>query len=195
MAKLTSVTLIRHGEATSSERRIVGGHRGCSGLSPTGVRRAQEVGSRLAQQRLRPSLLLVSSLRRSRQTGRIVAEQLGVPVASPSCLWCERHAGSFDGVAFGSLPRSFRVEDPQRPMASGSESDDQVDARAAAGLRLVERDYAGMRLAIVTHLGFLLALVESATGNRLGLFSDQEFDEGTSVTLTRSLKGTWRCRL
>jgi broad specificity phosphatase PhoE len=79
-------------------------------------------------------------------------------------------------------------------MASGAESDHDLDLRAQAALALVGRDFGGLNLGVVTHLGLLLALVENATGSPYGLFSGEALSEGSHITLTRSSKGAWKIR-
>src|SRR2546423_1692878 len=47
----TRLVLIRHGESRSTVDRVVGGHRGCSGLTDRAVRQAKALRDRLAHTR------------------------------------------------------------------------------------------------------------------------------------------------
>ena len=45
---MTRVVVIRHGESACNVAGVVGGHTGCSGLSPVGQMQAEKLRDRLA---------------------------------------------------------------------------------------------------------------------------------------------------
>ncbi len=67
----TRLVLIRHGESRSTVDRVVGGHRGCTGLTDRGVRQAKALRDRLARtgELAGAAAVLTSVLPRAIETG------------------------------------------------------------------------------------------------------------------------------
>ncbi|MGC8480665.1 MAG: histidine phosphatase family protein [Acidimicrobiales bacterium] len=105
MANATQLIVIRSGAGTQVSgvggvrSDLFAGHRGCSGLSPGGVKQMVWLGGELRRRGIRPDVIYSSRLRRARQSATILGTLIGRPVAPPSCLWCARHPGSLDGAA------------------------------------------------------------------------------------------------
>ncbi|MHB8188907.1 MAG: histidine phosphatase family protein [Ferrimicrobium sp.] len=156
-----NVVFIRHGAGLAAERRVVGGHRGCGGLSAAGVREVLGLASVLRAKRISIDLLAPSTLRRSRQSATIIGSILEVPVLAPSCLLCEMHAGASDGLAFDDLVPYSGTLSPKAPIASGGESLSQLALRAQALVTGLLRGAYGEHPALVTHSGLIRCLIPS----------------------------------
>ena len=115
-AGASRIVLIRHGEAACNINHVVGGPKGCTGLTDRGKRQVAALADRLYESgELREATALYSSvLARAMET----AERLR-PVVGPGpralgpvrqrCDLCELHPGDSDGMAW---------RDSSRPTAS-----------------------------------------------------------------------------
>lgn len=156
---MLNLHLIRHGEAEVNVRRIVGGKRGDTGLTPRGVLQAERLRDRLAAtSEIQPDVLLASPLARARQTAEILAPALGlVPVLDEGLE--EIDPGEADGLPLDEAVARYGIpdfeRDPSRPLCPGGESWTGFMARVAAVLdRLVEA-HEGRTIVAVTHGGFV----------------------------------------
>ena len=87
----THVVLVRHGEADCNVRSLIGGHLGCTGLSPLGVAQAEALRARWeATGEMRgASAFYASVLPRAIQTAESVA---------PAILWVDEIDKAFTGT-------------------------------------------------------------------------------------------------
>ncbi len=156
---MTTLHLIRHGEAEVNVRRIVGGKRGDTGLTPRGVMQAERLRDRLAATgEISADVLLASSLPRARQTAEILASALDLPIVVDDDLQ-ELDPGDADGLSVEEAIARFGVpnfeEDPARPLCPGGESWVTFMARVAGALARLGRTHAGRTVVAVTHGGFI----------------------------------------
>jgi broad specificity phosphatase PhoE len=195
----TRVVLIRHGEAICNVSGVVGGHRGCTGLTQTGRRQAEALRTRLIEtgELADAGALYASVLPRALETGGIVAGGIGdgaAPVGD--CQLCELHPGEADGLTWDE----FRVRygepdfdaDPDTVVAPGGESWSSFVARASGAVARVAEAHRGELVVIVCHAGViestLLALLPVAAGRgRLRLPT-----EHTSLTEWEMAEEDWR---
>ena len=163
------ILLIRHGEAISGRRGVVGGHTGCMGLTALGVMQVRNLGDRLAGLGFVPSVIQRSSLQRSSETASLLAMRFGLQLERPSCSFCELHPGPFDGVRFDELLDSCDPYlDRTVPFLPGAETVAGLDLRVRSALRkvLMARQSAwdtSMQPSLtcwVTHLGVIRSVVE-----------------------------------
>jgi len=92
--------LIRHGEGRSSVDRVVGGPKGCTGLSDAGRDQADRLRARLERSgELRADAVLVSVLPRAVETAQLVMRALGGAELVTDCELCEVHVGEADGLS------------------------------------------------------------------------------------------------
>ncbi|MGD0379337.1 MAG: histidine phosphatase family protein [Acidimicrobiales bacterium] len=198
-ARPTRVVLIRHGEAVCNVAGVVGGHTGCTGLSPTGKRQAEALAARLVKtgELSDVTALYASVLPRALETGAIVSPGIGdggEPVGD--CDLCELHPGEADGLTWDE----FRVRygepdfdaDPDSAVAPGGESWSSFVARASGAVARVAGAHRGERTVIVCHAGVIestmLAFLPVAPGrSRLGLPT-----EHTSLTEWEMTEDGWR---
>jgi probable phosphoglycerate mutase len=132
-------------------------------LSEAGRCAAEALGTRLASERAGCAALVSSDLLRARETAEILSRALRLePEVWP--LLREADIGSWSGRVSAEIEalwpedyRRFRAGDPElRP--GGGESRQALRLRALAGVRALEGRFAGGRVVVVTHLGWIRAL-------------------------------------
>jgi broad specificity phosphatase PhoE len=158
----TRIVMVRHGESRAQELRIVGGHKGCQGLSDLG--RAQ-VGALRDRWSARGELsgdvvLYASVLPRAIETAEILAPVLGNPTISEDCDFCEHHPGEGDGLPWATYdelyPHPAEGWTPDHRRDPGSETWNEMAARVSAGLdRLVDR-HPGDTVVVACHGGVIV---------------------------------------
>ena len=158
----TRVVLIRHGEATCNVEGIVGGHRGCTGLSPTGQHQAQLLQTRLDKTgELGGAVALYSSmLARAIETARIVAPGIGDGTAAVAdCDLCELHPGEADGLTWSEFGLRYGEPDfdtdPDTIVAPGGESWSSFVTRASNAVERLVQVHRGELVVLVCHAGVI----------------------------------------
>jgi probable phosphoglycerate mutase len=133
-------------------------------LSAAGREAAEGLAKRLAEELADCAGLVSSDLLRARETAGILGRALGrEPEHWP--LLREADVGSWSGRASAEIEslwpddyRRFRAGDPElRP--GGGESRRALRARALAGVRALEERFGAGPIVVVTHLGWIRALV------------------------------------
>jgi probable phosphoglycerate mutase len=155
VAITTELVLVRHGEANNNAAGIVGGERGCTGLSPKGREQAQRLATRLASEHaVQPFAVAYGAPRRRVcETAEAISRALTLRVAVLDELRGPDH-GDADGrswhevkTAFGGPPQ----HDPDQPYAAGSETWNQYLERATSTLRQIIDRHTGQRILIASH--------------------------------------------
>jgi probable phosphoglycerate mutase len=143
------IVLVRHGEAACNLNGVVGGMRGCTGLTERGVAQAEALRERLARTgELVPTVaLFASTLPRAVQTAEIVAPALSDGVGGPPLSvvrdpdLCELRPGEADGLTWDQFTERFPQpdwdRDPAEPIAPGGESWSGFVERASMALRTI----------------------------------------------------------
>jgi 2,3-bisphosphoglycerate-dependent phosphoglycerate mutase len=166
---MTRVVLIRHGESACNVAGVVGGHKGCSGLSDEGRRQAQALRDRLAATRELASAdaLYSSVLERAVETARIISPAVADGTLAPisRCGLCELHPGEGDGLAWAEFEELYGepnwFTDPSRPIAPGGESWAVFTERVAGELRSVAEAHSGGLVVVACHGGVVEASMQS----------------------------------
>src|SRR5438046_930305 len=130
MPRSTRVTIIRHGEAQCSVDQIVGGSKGCTGLSMDGRRQAERLRDRLLVTRelAATDVVLTSVLPRAIETATIISPGLGTGDLEvlEDCDLCELHPGECDGITWAEFGERYgdvdMRADPYVPLSPGGES-------------------------------------------------------------------------
>ena len=164
------LVLVRHGEATCSLEGVIGGVRGCTGLSPAGRAQVAALARRLERSgELGPVAALYSSrVRRAVETAEILAPALGggldggpIPFVQ-DCGLCELHPGAADGLTWAEYARRFAEPDwdadPTTPLAPGGESWSGFVERASSALVALAAAHRDETVVVATHAG----VIESA---------------------------------
>ena len=171
----TRIVLIRHGEAECNLNHVIGGPKGCTGLSDLGRRQVAALADRLFESgELRQATTLYSSvLPRAVET----AERLR-PVVGPGptalgpvrqrCDLCEVYPGESDGLEWTELIETHGVpdwdNDPAVPIAPGGESWTSFVARASDGVRAIVREHPGELVVAAVHAGVIEATMIAFLG-------------------------------
>ncbi|HVF75678.1 MAG TPA: histidine phosphatase family protein [Acidimicrobiales bacterium] len=154
---VTRLVLVRHGESMATVDQVVGGHDGCTGLSPLGRRQAEALRDRLAATgEVAADLVLTSILPRAVETAEIVAPALGGLAVAQDCDLCEIHPGESDGLSWEEYGRRYNVDmaaDPLAPIAPGGESLADFHGRVSKTLLRIADEHAGRTVVLVCHGG------------------------------------------
>lgn len=158
----TRIVLVRHGESRAQELRIVGGHKGCTGLSGRGRLQVTALRDRLkATGEVTDDVVLYSSVMpRAVETASIIAPALGSPAIEQDCDMCEHHPGEGDGLPWDEFEQRWPVPadgwNPHRRRDPGGETWAEMAERVARGIdRLVER-HAGGTVVVACHGGVIV---------------------------------------
>jgi broad specificity phosphatase PhoE len=186
----TRIVMVRHGESLAQERRIVGGHNGCQGLSERGRAQVEALRDRVSETgELGADVVLYASLMpRAVETAGILAPVLGDPDILQDCDLCEHHPGEGDGLTWEVFderyPQHSSGFDPDFRRAPGSETWNEMAARVKKAFDgLVER-HAGRTVVVASHGGVIvqsmlrLLAVDLATTAERAWFSP----ENSSIT-------------
>jgi 2,3-bisphosphoglycerate-dependent phosphoglycerate mutase len=193
----THLVLVRHGDSDCNARGVVGGHAGCTGLSPLGVTQAQALCDRweATGEMREASALYASVLPRAIETARIIAPALGDLPITAECDLCEIHPGECDGLTWVEFSRSYPTPDfsadPDRPLSPGGESWSEFQRRVDTSLRALADRHEGETVVVACHGGVinssLVALGFAYPQVRLDLRT-----LNTSITEWEREAGRWR---
>lgn len=197
-AGTTRLLLVRHGEANAAVERIIGGRRGCTGLSKLGRSQAERLRDRLAATGFETHATVASTLPRAVETGEIVAAGLGHDPAKVEQRrdLCEIDPGEADGMSWERVeelyqPRGEPGEEFRRPLSPGGETYAEFRHRVEMAVKRLVEDYAGQTVLVACHGGVITA----ASLALLGLDGFRWFSEtiiNTSVTEWARTEGQWR---
>ena len=188
-AFMTELILIRHGETDWNVQGRIQGHVDIP-LNSTGLAQARAVGERFRDEHV--DRVVSSDLGRAMQTAQPIARARGVnPFPEPALR--ERHLGVLQGLTgdeaqqrIAQVWRSFKSRDPAQPLEAG-ESLAEFATRAVAALKAIAVQYAGQRIAVVTHGGVLDAAYREAVG--MPLDAPRDFPVFNASVNTLSVEG------
>jgi probable phosphoglycerate mutase len=161
----TRIVLVRHGEAVCNVEHVVGGVKGCHGLTDLGRRQAGALAARLAETgELRQATALYASiLPRAIETAAILRPVVGDGVGEiiTQCDLCELHPGQADGLVWPEVIETFGVpdwdHDPDLLIAPGGESWTGFVARASGAVHRVAERHPGELVVAAVHAGVVEA--------------------------------------
>lgn len=154
--------LVRHGDAYAGFQGVIGGPRGCRGLTPLGRLQAEALRDHLSNTgRVHPDALLASVLPRAIETAEIIAPGLGLRSVRQECGLCEVHTGEADGLAWTEYTArygSFDMEvEPERIFAPGGESWITFHERVQEIVTRIADEFADQTVVAVCHAGVIMA--------------------------------------
>lgn len=163
------LVLIRHGDAFAGFNGVIGGEKGCGGLTPLGRLQAEALRDRLlATDRVRADVLLASTLPRAVETAELIAPAFGIETFDRARDLCEVLTGEADGLEwaeYGLRYGSFDMEaEPDRVFAPEGESWNSFHDRVGQLLQRVAEEYAGRTVVAVCHAGVILASMRLLLG-------------------------------
>lgn len=176
----TCLVFIRHGEAACNVNGVVGGMRGCGGLTERGVMQARALRERFVRSRELDDVVKVYSsvLPRARQTAEILRPGLPSHLEPEAdCNLCELHPGEADGLTWTDLERRFGGVnwdlEPNRALAPGAESWLGFYGRCERAIGELVTRHHGQRVLLVVHGGVIEQAMKMLAGDapavRLGL--------------------------
>jgi 2,3-bisphosphoglycerate-dependent phosphoglycerate mutase len=171
----TRIVLVRHGEAACNLNHIIGGPKGCTGLTDFGRVQVAALADRLYESgELRKASALYSSvLPRATETAERLRPVVGSgPTALGSvrerCDLCEVHPGECDGMEWSAMVETYGVPDwdadPTVPIGPGGESWTQFVARASGAVREIVREHPGELVVAAVHAGVIEATMIAFLG-------------------------------
>lgn len=184
---MTRLVLIRHGEAEAAIQRVVGGEKGCTGLTERGRRQCEALRDRLARTgEIDADVLLASILPRAVETAQIIAPALGHPALVQDCGLCELHPGECDGMSWDDFEERYRgpgyTFTPYDPLSPGGESVIGFQGRVSMALHRLTIEHAGRNVVAACHGGVVQTSMVAFLGLPfLGAMADLPV-ENTSIT-------------
>lgn len=164
----TTLVLVRHGvTAHTTGRRFSGGLGGDNPpLSDEGRSQVQETGRWLAELGDRLDAVIVSPVRRTRETGDLIAGELGLDVVEEPGF-AEMDFGSWDGKSFAEVAAEDKAGmetwfGDLGAAPHGGESFQRVQDRVLGGLNRVLEEHAGRTVVVASHVTPIKTLVAHA---------------------------------
>jgi broad specificity phosphatase PhoE len=155
--------MVRHGESEGNAiRRFTTS--GEAKITDLGRRQAQEAAVRI-KLKFKPTLVIASTFARARETGRIIADHLGIPIEYEA-EFREMSLGDLAGQPYESIANDPTF-DPKRSWtwrAPNGESHEDVRTRVAPVLDRVAKKYPNDEIVIVSHGGVMRSVWAHVTG-------------------------------
>lgn len=157
---MTRLVLIRHGEAQVHVDGILGGERGCRGLSALGRSQAEKLRDRFKStgELGRVDALYASSLPRAAETAQIIAPALGDLEVRIDRELREFDPGEADGMTWEEFNERYptpEVRDPHRPRAPGGESWVAFGERVERAISRIAKAHVEQTVVIACHGGVI----------------------------------------
>ena len=181
------IGLIRHGETDWNATGRIQGQTDIS-LNEAGIRQAHALAARLKREDRVWDAVVSSDLKRARETARILADALGIPLLPPDPRIRERSFGLAEGTT--EEERLARWGADWRSCDVGQESDDSVRERGLAFIADWQARSPEIRLLVVSH-GSILAVLLQALCSGL---EDRRIGN-MSLSILESAGAEWRVAL
>jgi broad specificity phosphatase PhoE len=165
MAKLI---LVRHGESLGNRERVFAINPAELPLTDLGYRQARDAAHQIAAL-YQPELVVASPYLRARETARVIAQILNLPLEIEPNLY-ERDVGVFKGESYDSLQTApgFDERAPWTWKPDGGESYEDVRARVAPILDRLAQTHPSRDVIVVSHGGVMQTLWSHVTGTWFG---------------------------
>ncbi|MER7461193.1 histidine phosphatase family protein [Micromonospora sp. NPDC126480] len=151
----TRLVFVRHGESVHQIESVVGGPRGCRGLTERGHQQARRLAGQLTEELAGASPVAVYSsvLRRAVETARPIAEALGT-ASVEHCGLCTWHTpAAADGMPTARFQRQHRADGGGvfRPFEDGNESWAELVVRTSRAIMDLAHRHRGGTVVLVGH--------------------------------------------
>jgi probable phosphoglycerate mutase len=163
------LVLVRHGDAHAGFHGVIGGEKGCAGLTPLGRAQAEALRDRFGRSgAMQADVLLASTLPRAIETATIIAPGLGLEIAANERDLCEVGTGQADGLTWAEYADrygSFNMEEePDRVFAPEGDSWNSFHDRVEKILDQIAREYEDQTVVAVCHAGVIAASMRILLG-------------------------------
>lgn len=181
---MTTLLFIRHGQSVSNVRGVFTGHLNLE-LTELGHRQAQ-LTAEFILANYQVDAVYASDLCRAADTGRAVAEPLGLPVQTDTRLR-EIYAGIWEGKSFDELSANYPAYavfrgDIGTCQTDGGESVAQLSSRVLEAVTQIARSNEGKTVVIATHATPIRAVMTHCKGLSLAQMKDVAWVTNASVT-------------
>lgn len=151
----TRLILVRHGQAHCNVAGVIGGRRGCTGLTDRGRHQARLLADQLSTDHAEAPITAAytTPLPRARETADILSDALSLPITTMQDLR-EPDYGEADGQSWSQVVAAFRripAQHSDHPIAPGAESWTVYVRRATVALRGIIARHTGESVLIVGH--------------------------------------------
>lgn len=187
---MTTLVLVRHGEAQSFVDGVIGGAKGCTGLSELGRKQASALHNRLARTGELDDVTAVytSTLPRAIQTAEVIAPAIGAHVPTSTCELCELHVDDrLDGRPFEEFAESYDwppTSNPYVGWADGAEPWAEFVLRVGRELDRIVGVHAGESVVVVCHGGVI--------GAALSVFAELPLRQPFRLHIANTSLTEWR---
>jgi len=150
--------LVRHGESTGNRERIYATRPHELALTELGEQQAREAGARIARL-FAPELVVASTYVRARETARLIAEVLSLPLRIEEDLH-ERDLGQFRGQPYNAMSTApdFDARRPWQWRPPQGESLEDVQARVVPVIERLAQSHRERDVVVVSHGGVMAGL-------------------------------------
>ena len=187
---MTGLVLVRHGEAQSFVDGVIGGAKGCTGLSELGRKQASALHDRLARTGELDDVTAIytSTLPRAIETAELIAPAIGEHLPTSTCELCELHVDErLDGRPFEELAEGYEwppTTNPYVGWAEGAEPWAEFVLRVGRELDRIVRDHAGETVVVVCHGGVI--------GAALSVFAELPLRQPFRLHIANTSLTEWR---
>ncbi len=159
-----TTSFVRHGQTDWNRDGKCQGMEADRPLTDKGREQAKECAVKLKKEKKRFDVVICSDLKRAKETAEIIAKELGLEIAETNPLLRERGIGSWMGLSNEQILKEHPLEVPNGELGlhykTGEKGETLTDflKRAEAVREHLLSAYAGKRVLVVTHGGFIKAM-------------------------------------
>lgn len=191
---MTTLLIIRHGQSVSNIKGVFTGNLDLS-LTEQGLQQAAITADYIVSN-FQVDEVYASDLCRASDTGKAVADRLGLPVHTDRRLR-EIYAGQWEGRSFNDLTENFSSYTVWRTdigncVTDGGESVAQLSERVLEAFTEIAKNNEGKTVVIATHATPIRALQCYCEGKTLAQMKDVPWVTNASVTTVVYENGTLR---
>ncbi|MFD1863829.1 histidine phosphatase family protein [Planococcus chinensis] len=184
---MTFIGIVRHGITDWNIQGIAQGSADVP-LNDAGRLQAAAVAERLAGEE--PWDMIVSSdLARAKETAEIISEKLALPISFFDTRLREMNGGEIEGTTEEQRVEKWGAD--WRQLDLGMESKEAVAQRGVDFIENISADFAGKRVLVVSHGGWIGITLRKLLPERFGKTNL----ENTSLTLLQYSENNWDCPL
>ncbi|MBE6965371.1 MAG: histidine phosphatase family protein [Ruminococcaceae bacterium] len=191
---MTTILLVRHGESAANRDNLFAGNYDAE-LLPRGFEQAS-LTAHYIEENYNVSAVYASDLHRAYNTGKTIAEKLGLTVETDR-RFREISAGEWEGVPFESIikthPGEFKkwAEDIGNSSCPGGESVSQLGERMMAALREKAEANDGKTIVVASHATPVRVAYSLAKYGTAGDMGNLSWPSNASVSVLYYDNGNW----